>query len=124
LVNLGGFDLGAFGICNAVDAPVFMVAERIACAVLHVADEDVVPVDKVERAIGRELEVNGTKVATIAFSMDMKALFGSSGSGTQVVRVSDGQLYSMSMVMSMTIPNQKTQKSTKAEMNISVAMVK
>jgi hypothetical protein len=28
------------------------------------------------------------------------------------------------MVMSMTIPNQKTQKSTKAEMNISVAMVK
>ena len=68
--------------------------------------------------------VNGTKVATIAFSMDMKALFGSSGSGTQVVRVSDGQLYSMSMVMSMSIPDQKTQKITKAQMNISVTMVK
>jgi hypothetical protein len=68
--------------------------------------------------------INGTKVATITFNMDMKALFNSTGSGTQVVRVSDGQLYSMSMVMNMDIPDQKTNKVSKAKINMSVALTK
>ena len=44
-----------------------VVAQRIAGVVLHVADEDVVPVDDVERAVGRELEVHGAEVAVGAF---------------------------------------------------------
>lgn len=68
--------------------------------------------------------VNGVKVATITFVMDMRALFNSTGSGSQVVRVSDGQLFSMKMVMNMDIPDQKTKKITKAKINMSVALTK
>ena len=68
--------------------------------------------------------INGTKVATIVFDMDMKALFNATGSGTQVVRVSDGQLYSMNMVMNMDIPNPNTKKIAKAKINMSVALTK
>lgn len=68
--------------------------------------------------------INGTRVATIAFDMDMKALFNSTGSGTQVVRVSDGQLYSMNMVMNMDIPDQKTKKVVRTKVNMSVALTK
>ncbi|MEI7577805.1 MAG: hypothetical protein WCK51_13005 [Armatimonadota bacterium] len=68
--------------------------------------------------------VKGTRVATINFNMDMKALFNSTGSGTQVVRVSDGQLYSMNMVMNMDIPDQKTKKISKAKINMSVSLAK
>lgn len=68
--------------------------------------------------------INGTKVATITFTMDMKALFNSTGMGTQVVRVSDGQLYSMNMVMNMDIPDPKTKKVSKAKINMSVALTK
>jgi len=63
LVDFGGFDEEAVGVGDAVDAAVFVVAEGIAGAVLHVADEDVVPVDEVEGAIGREFEIDGAEVA-------------------------------------------------------------
>ena len=43
-----------------------VVAERVAGVVLHVADEDVVPVDDVEGAVGRKLEVHGAEVAVFA----------------------------------------------------------
>ena len=58
---------------DAVDAAVDVVAEWIAGAVLHVADEYVVPVDDVERAVGGELHVDGAEVAV--------------GAGEQVVAV-------------------------------------
>ena len=41
-----------------VKAAVLVVAVRIARVVLHVADEDVVPVDHVERAVGRGVGVD------------------------------------------------------------------
>lgn len=50
-------------IGDAVDAAVVVVAIRIARVVLHVADEGVVPVHDIERAIGGELEVHGPEVA-------------------------------------------------------------
>ncbi len=68
--------------------------------------------------------VNGTKVATITFSMDMRAMFNSTGTGTQVVRVSDGQLYSMNMVMNMDVPDPKTKKVSKMKMTMTVALAK
>lgn len=48
VVDLGGLDEGAFRVGDAVNAAVEVVAEGIACAVLHVPDEDVVPIDEVE----------------------------------------------------------------------------
>jgi hypothetical protein len=42
---------------------VVVVAVRVARVVLHVADQGVVPVDDIERAIGRELEVHRAEVA-------------------------------------------------------------
>ena len=48
LVDFCGFDEGAGGVGDAVDASVLVVAEGIAGAVLHVSDEDVVPVAEVE----------------------------------------------------------------------------
>jgi len=48
VVDFSGSDEGAVGVGDAVDAAVEVVAEGIARAVLHVADEDVVPVDEVE----------------------------------------------------------------------------
>jgi len=47
-VDLCWFDEGACRVGDTVDAAVLVVAEGIARAVLHVADEDVVPVDEVE----------------------------------------------------------------------------
>ena len=54
-------------IRDAVDAPVDVVAERIAGVVLHVPDEDVVPVDDIQRAVGREFEVAGAEIAVGGF---------------------------------------------------------
>ena len=42
------FDEGSVRVGDAVDAAVFVVTEGVASAVLHVADEDVVPIAKVE----------------------------------------------------------------------------
>lgn len=67
--------------------------------------------------------VRGTKVATIHFDMDMKALFNSTGSGDQLIRVSDGQLFGTSMVMNMDVPDPKTKKLTKIKMSIAVNLV-
>ena len=61
--DLGGIDERTRGIGDAVDAAVDVVAQRIARGVLHVADEHVVPVDDVEGAVGRELEVDGAEVS-------------------------------------------------------------
>lgn len=63
LVDFCGFDEGAGGAGDTVDAAVLVIAEGIAGAVLHVADEDVVPVAEVERAIGREFQIDGPEVA-------------------------------------------------------------
>ena len=47
-MDFGGLDEGATWVGDTVDAAVFVVAEGIAGAVLHVADENVVPVAEVE----------------------------------------------------------------------------
>ena len=39
-----------------------MVAQRIASAVLHVADKLVLPVHHIERSIGCELKIHGTEI--------------------------------------------------------------
>lgn len=67
VVDFGGFDEWATWVSDAVDATVFVIAEGVAGAVLHVADEDVVPVAEVEGAIGRELVVDGAEVAVGGF---------------------------------------------------------
>src|SRR5687768_2246772 len=46
--NFRGFHQWTRRICDTVDAAVNMVSERVACVVLHVPDEDIVPVDDVE----------------------------------------------------------------------------
>jgi len=74
IVDFGGLNEGAAWIGDAVDAAVFVVAERIAGGVLHVADEDVVPVAEVEGAVGCELVVDGAEVTV--------------GGGEEVVAVS------------------------------------
>jgi hypothetical protein len=51
---------------DAIDAAVFVVAVRVAHVVLHVADDDVVPVGEVERAIGREDGIGRTEVLVAA----------------------------------------------------------
>ena len=61
--DLGGLDERALGVGDAVDASAFTVAIRVTRVVLHVADERVVPVDEVERAVRREFEVDRAEVA-------------------------------------------------------------
>src|SRR6266850_7621097 len=51
-----------FGRGHAVDAPVFAVAVRIAQIVLHVADDRVVPVAEVDRAVRAHLDVGGAEI--------------------------------------------------------------
>ena len=55
--DLGGLDQRPPGVGDAVDATVLMVAVRVARVVLHVPDQRVVPIEEVQRAIGRELQV-------------------------------------------------------------------
>ena len=64
-MDFGGFDEGAARVGDAVDAAVLVVAERIACGMLHVADEDIVPVAEVEGAIGCKLVVDRSEVAVL-----------------------------------------------------------
>ena len=61
--DLGGLDQRPPGVGDAVDAAVLMVAVRVARVVLHVPDQRVVPIEEVERTIGRELQVHRAEVA-------------------------------------------------------------
>ena len=67
VVDFGGFDEGAAWVGNAVDTTVFVIAERVAGAVLHVADENVVPVAEVEGAIWPKLVIDGAEIAVGRF---------------------------------------------------------
>jgi hypothetical protein len=60
---------------DAVDAAVDVVAEGVAGIVLHVTDEDIVPVDDVERAVWGEFEVDGAEVAVVGLE-EVVAEFG------------------------------------------------
>jgi hypothetical protein len=42
-----------------------MIAERITGIVLHVSDQNIVPVDHVERTIRSKLQVNRTEIAIL-----------------------------------------------------------
>ena len=59
-------DKRAAGVGDAVDAAMHVVAQGIAGIVLHVANEDVVPVDHVQGAIGSELKIHRAEVAIAA----------------------------------------------------------
>ena len=61
----GRVDQRSRRIGDAVDAAILIVAERVAGRVLHVADQRVVPVDKIEAAIGADLQVAGTEIAVV-----------------------------------------------------------
>ena len=65
IVNLSRLYEGTIGVGDAINAAVLVITERIAGAVLHVADENVVPVDDEEGAIRGELEVDGAVVAVL-----------------------------------------------------------
>ncbi len=56
-------DERAIGTGDPVDAAVGRVSQRIPRAVLHVADERVMPVEKIETAIGPDLQITGTEVS-------------------------------------------------------------
>ena len=53
-------------IGDAVNATMHMVAQRVTRVVLHVTNKNVVPVDHIKTAIGREFEIYGTEVAIFA----------------------------------------------------------
>ncbi len=55
------------GISDAVNTTVDVVAKRIAGIVLHVTDEDVLPVNHIERAVRGELEIRRTEVSVGGF---------------------------------------------------------
>jgi hypothetical protein len=74
-VDFCWFEERAGRVGDAVDAAVDVVAERVAGVVLHVTDEDIVPVDQVERAIWGELEVDGAEVAVVGLE-EVVAEFG------------------------------------------------
>ena len=61
--DLRGLHQRTLRVGDAVDAAMLAVAVGIACVVLHVADERIMPVDEVERAVRGELEVHRAEVA-------------------------------------------------------------
>ena len=60
--DLRRVEQGLAGVPHAPDAAMVVVAPLVAQRVLHVADQGVEPVDQVERAVRRELQVDGPEV--------------------------------------------------------------
>jgi len=65
-IDLHGLHQRAARVGDAVDAAMHVVAQRVTRVVLHVTDEDVVPVDDIKAAIRCELDVHGAEVAVFA----------------------------------------------------------
>ena len=42
-----------------------VVAVRVACVVLHVANKNVLPIDDIERAVGCKFKIDGPKVGSL-----------------------------------------------------------
>ena len=61
-VDLGGLSSGRPSIRDAVDAAVLVVAVGVAQVVLHVADDRVVPVGEVDRAVRTDVDAGGAEV--------------------------------------------------------------
>ena len=76
----GFLQFAAFG-GHAVDAAVFVVAIWVAYVVLHVADDDVVPVGDVERAIFAEDGIAGAEILVAAHEQAAGFVLGDSAVG-------------------------------------------
>ena len=63
--NLRGFKQRPSFIRNTVNPPMRPVAARIADGVLQVADDRVLPIDEIDRAVRPHLDVRGTEVPVI-----------------------------------------------------------
>ncbi len=61
---------------HAVDAAVRVVAVGIAHVVLHVADDDVVPVAEIQRAVGREDGIRRAEVLVAAHQQAARFVLG------------------------------------------------
>ena len=60
--HFGSLDERTRRIGNAIDTAVIVVAIRVAGAVLHMADERIVPIDQIQGTVGREFQVDGTEI--------------------------------------------------------------
>src|SRR5690606_7067184 len=63
--NGGRFDQWPRRVRNAIYATMGMVAQWVTLVVLHVANQYVVPINDIQRAVGREFHVNGPEVRVV-----------------------------------------------------------
>ena len=74
-MNAGRFYKRAVRVGDTVNAAVAMITEGITGAVLHVADEDVVPIRDIQGAIGGKFEIRGA-VVTVFGNDEILAVLG------------------------------------------------
>ena len=63
---LSGFDQGTGRIGDAINAPVDVIAIRVPGIVLHMADQNIVPVDQVKRTVRSKFHIHWPEVRIIS----------------------------------------------------------